>query len=118
MTRWLKKRRLWFWELRRNPVWSEPALPPYVKFNPEGVNPEPGELQPGDISMAKAAEEFLAEDEPGEMNGDLHLRPGARDHRDRCNPTDAACAPGARTKRSSGGSGSLKLATKSDHNAS
>jgi regulatory GntR family protein len=74
MTRWLKKRRLWSRRLRRGPVWSEPALPPYVKINPEGVNPEPGELQPGDISMAKAAEEFLAEDAPGEMNGDLHLR--------------------------------------------
>jgi len=45
-------------------VWEEPGLPPYVKINPEGVNPDPGELQPGDISMAKAAEEFL--DEPEE----------------------------------------------------
>jgi hypothetical protein len=91
MTRWLKKRRLWFWGLHRNPVWSEPALPPYVKINPEGVNPEPGELQPGDISMAKAAEEFLAEDEPGEMNGDLRHRPGTITR-----PARARPRPGAR----------------------
>jgi hypothetical protein len=67
VTRWLKKRRVWFRGSRRKAVWSEPGLPPYVKINPEGVNPEPGELQPGDISMAKAAEEFLAENEPDEQ---------------------------------------------------
>ena len=60
--RWLKRRlRIRRWG---RVVWEEPGLPPYVKINPEGVNPDPGELQPGDISMAKAAEEFL--DEPEE----------------------------------------------------
>ena len=54
--------RRWVVGKRRKVVWSEPQLPPYVKINPEGVNPEPGELQPGDISMAKQAEEFLKED--------------------------------------------------------
>jgi len=60
VVRWLKRRL----RVRRRGrvVWEEPGLPPYVKINPEGVNPEPGELQPGDISMAKQAEEFLKED--------------------------------------------------------
>jgi len=45
-------------------VWSEPQLPPFVKINPEsppGAHEEG--LQPGDLSMAAAAEEFLKLDE-------------------------------------------------------
>ena len=55
--RWLRRRL----RIRRRGrvVWEEPGLPPYVKLNPEGVNPEPGELQPGDISMGAVAREFL-----------------------------------------------------------
>jgi hypothetical protein len=45
-------------------VWSEPQLPPFVKINPDSP---PGAheqgLQPGDMSMAAAAEEFLKLDE-------------------------------------------------------
>jgi hypothetical protein len=48
-------------------VWSEPQMPPWVKINPNGVNPGPYEgLQPGDISMAAAAMEFLETDEGDE----------------------------------------------------
>ena len=44
---------------RKKVVWSEPQLPPYIKINP-GSSPGPdGGLQPGDISMGAAAEEFL-----------------------------------------------------------
>jgi hypothetical protein len=50
---------------KRRVVWSEPALPPYVKINP---NSPPGAaaaegLQPGDMSMLGVAEEFLQEPE-------------------------------------------------------
>ena len=49
----------------RQIIWSEPALPKYVKINP---NSPPGAaasdgLQPGDMSMLSVAEEFLAEPE-------------------------------------------------------
>jgi hypothetical protein len=51
---------------RRKVVWSEPELPPYVKINP-GAEPDPGTIQPGDISMGAIAREFLEtpEEEPG-----------------------------------------------------
>lgn len=49
-------------------VWEEPGLPPFVKINP---NSPPGAveggLQPGDLSMAAAAEEFLQADEDEEV---------------------------------------------------
>ena len=52
---------------KRRIVWSEPALPPYVKINP---NSPPGAaadgLQPGDMSMLSVAEEFLATEDPEE----------------------------------------------------
>ena len=48
---------------RKKVVWSEPQLPPFVKINPDSP-PGLGEgLQPGDISMGMAAEEFLRMDE-------------------------------------------------------
>ena len=60
--------RRWVIGKRKKVVWSEPQLPPYVKINPKS-SPGLGEgLQPGDISMGMAAEEFLnmdeGEDEP------------------------------------------------------
>lgn len=60
--RWLKRRL----RIRRRGriIWEEPQLPKYVQLNPEGVPDPDGGLQPGDISMAKAAEEFL--DDPPE----------------------------------------------------
>lgn len=44
-------------------IWSEPALPNFVKIN---GNSPPGAaegLQPGDLTMAAVAEEFLETDE-------------------------------------------------------
>jgi hypothetical protein len=57
--------RRWVVGQRKKVVWSEPRLPPFVKINP---NSSPGfgdgeGLQPGDLSMAAAAQEFLETDE-------------------------------------------------------
>jgi hypothetical protein len=49
---------------QRKVVWTEPEVPKFVKINPSSPPGEADGLQPGDISMALAAEEFLeAEDE-------------------------------------------------------
>ena len=56
--------RRWVIGKRKKVVWSEPQLPPFVKINPEsppGAHEEG--LQPGDLSMGAAAEEFLQMDE-------------------------------------------------------
>jgi hypothetical protein len=58
--------RRWILRKRGKVVWSEPQLPPFVKINPNGVNPEMG-LQPGDISMAMAAMEFLDQEEDEDL---------------------------------------------------
>ena len=56
--------RRWVTGKRGKVVWSEPQLPPWVKINPNGTPPSPNEgLQPGDLSMAAAAVEFLEVDE-------------------------------------------------------
>jgi hypothetical protein len=56
--------RRWWDARRKKVVWSEPQLPPYVKINPEAADPGPDEgLQPGDLSMGAAAQEFLKIDE-------------------------------------------------------
>jgi hypothetical protein len=56
--------RRWIAGRGKRVVWSEPQMPPYVKINPDASDPGPDEgLQPGDISMGKAAEEFLMSDE-------------------------------------------------------
>lgn len=44
---------------RRKVVWSEPELPKFVKINPMSPPGAAEGLQPGDISMAMAAQEFL-----------------------------------------------------------
>jgi hypothetical protein len=54
--RWLDQRRV---------VWSEPALPKYIKINPNSPPGAAEGLQPGDMSMLKVAEEFLEEPEEG-----------------------------------------------------
>jgi len=48
---------------RKKVVWSEPQLPPYVKINPDAGPGLDRGLQPGDISMGAAAQEFLEMDE-------------------------------------------------------
>jgi hypothetical protein len=48
---------------RRRVVWSEPELPKFVKINPASPPGAAQGLQPGDISMAAAAAEFLEEEE-------------------------------------------------------
>jgi hypothetical protein len=48
---------------RRKVVWSEPEVPKFVKINPMSPPGAAAGLQPGDISMARVAEEFLATEE-------------------------------------------------------
>jgi hypothetical protein len=48
---------------RRKVVWTEPKVPKFVKVNPNSPPDAADGLQPGDISMALAAEEFLEEDD-------------------------------------------------------
>jgi hypothetical protein len=52
------KIRRWFTDQQRV-IWSEPALPKYVKINPLSPPGAAEGLQPGDISMLRVAEEFL-----------------------------------------------------------
>jgi hypothetical protein len=47
---------------KRKVVWSEPELPKFVKINPLSPPGAAEGLQPGDISMAMAAQEFLETD--------------------------------------------------------
>jgi hypothetical protein len=49
------------WLDRRQVVWSEPALPAYVKINPLSPPGAADGIQPGDFSMLRVAEEFLEE---------------------------------------------------------
>jgi hypothetical protein len=52
--------RRWVTGKRKKVVWSEPQLPPFIKINPDSPPGLGGEgLQPGDLSMGIAAEEFL-----------------------------------------------------------
>ena len=64
--RWLDKRRV---------VWTEPALPKYVKINPLSPPGAAEGIQPGDFSMLQITEEFLdqAEDFPEAPEEDLAL---------------------------------------------
>jgi hypothetical protein len=60
----------WVMGKRKKVVWSEPQLPPFIKINPESPPGLGDGLQPGDMSMGIAAQEFLKveededEDEP------------------------------------------------------
>jgi hypothetical protein len=54
--------RRWFGK-RRQVIWAEPELPPFIKINPTAVPTDT--LQPGDITMGLMAREFLdVPDEP------------------------------------------------------
>ncbi len=53
--RWLNR--------RREVIWSEPEVPKFVKINPMSPPGVAQGLQPGDITMARAAEEFLETEE-------------------------------------------------------
>ena len=55
--------RRWVAGQRKKVVWSEPKLPPYVKINPDSRLRHRGGLQPGDMSMGAAAQEFLLAEE-------------------------------------------------------
>lgn len=79
MRRWLNS--------RRKVVWTEPQLPEFVKINP-GSPPGAAEgLQPGDITMAAVAEEFLEAEE-----GEPTLRIYANGCPDRSARAGLACA--------------------------
>jgi hypothetical protein len=56
------------WVNRRHKVvWSEPEVPKFVKTNPMSPPGAAQGLQPGDMTMARMAEEFLEADEGEEM---------------------------------------------------
>ena len=48
-------------------VWSEPARPRWLKVNPRASG-HTDEQQPGDLTMAMDALEFLEEPKPGEAD--------------------------------------------------
>jgi hypothetical protein len=48
---------------RRQVVWTEPEVPKFVKINPSSPPGQAEGLQPGDITMALAVEEFLEAEE-------------------------------------------------------
>jgi hypothetical protein len=50
--------RRWFGK-RRQVVWTEPELPPFVKINPMATEVPADTIQPGDITMGIVAREFL-----------------------------------------------------------
>jgi hypothetical protein len=51
--------RRWF-SRRREEIWAEPELPPFVKINPMAAAVPTDTIQPGDITMGIMAREFLA----------------------------------------------------------
>jgi hypothetical protein len=51
--------RRWFGK-RRQVIWAEPELPPFIKVNPMAAAATPTDaIQPGDITMGIMAREFL-----------------------------------------------------------
>jgi hypothetical protein len=50
--------RRWFGK-RRQVIWAEPELPPFIKINPMATAVPTDTLQPGDITMGMMAHEFL-----------------------------------------------------------
>lgn len=50
--------RRWFGK-RRQVIWAEPELPPFVKINPMAAGVPSDTVQPGDLTMGLMAREFL-----------------------------------------------------------
>jgi hypothetical protein len=50
--------RRWFGK-RRQVIWAEPELPPFIKINPMATAVPTETIQPGDITMGLMAREFL-----------------------------------------------------------
>ena len=50
--------RRWFGK-RRQVIWAEPELPPFIKINPMAAAVPTDTIQPGDITMGIMAREFL-----------------------------------------------------------
>jgi hypothetical protein len=50
--------RRWF-SKRRQEIWAEPELPPFIKVNPMAAAIPDDTIQPGDITMGIMAREFL-----------------------------------------------------------
>jgi hypothetical protein len=48
---------------RRAVVWTEPQVPKFVKVNPSSPPGHAEGLQPGDITLAMAVDEFLEAEE-------------------------------------------------------
>lgn len=57
--------RRWF-SKRRQEVWAEPELPPFIKVNPMAAAANDDTVQPGDITMGMMAREFLAMPDEGQ----------------------------------------------------
>lgn len=62
--------RRWVTGRRKKVVWSEPQLPPFVKINPDSPPGLAEGIQPGDLSMGAAAQEFLLAEEEDEDEGE------------------------------------------------
>ena len=54
----MRKIRRWFGK-RREEIWAEPELPPFIKINPMAAGVPTDAIQPGDITMGMMAREFL-----------------------------------------------------------
>ena len=62
----MRKIRRWL-NSRREVVWSEPKLPPYVKINPDATPDPDVALEPGELSMRAVTEEFLNTEKEEDM---------------------------------------------------
>ncbi len=54
----MRKVRRWFGK-RREEIWAEPQLPPFIKINPMATEVPADVIQPGYITMGMMAMEFL-----------------------------------------------------------
>jgi hypothetical protein len=66
--RWISARRG-----KRTVIWEEPALPEFVKINPNSPPGAAEGLQPGDLTMAANAQEFLEAEDLQAEEGEIAL---------------------------------------------